>query len=246
MKVNNPAGRLYLLLDAVRKQPKQTALQHAWADTLGFERGQQEVYVQKMAEIIQLTEEIKLLIAKEDVDQHLYFKPFIKIQRLFALGSGVAVEQALSHLDEGTMTGLEHCAELLARKFPEKEIEAETLKTVEAEVDALKERILASTLDNALKTVILDSIFEIQKAIGNYRVYGSRGVEKTIQNTMGAMQYFYLSGNQNITIQVQAENDKKAIADYIDLLEKLLSIFTNLQLQLPLLTAVIGARLLGQ
>jgi len=246
MKVNNPAARLYLLLDAVRKKNKQIALQHAWAEVLGFNQGDLETYVLRMAEIVQLTEEIKSLIAKEEVDQSLYFKPFIKIQRLFSLAAGNTVEQALPFLDDGTMTGLEHCAELLARKFPEKEIEAETLKTVEAEVDALKERIIASTLDNALKMVILDSILDIQKAIGNYRIYGSRGVEKTIQNTMGAMQYFYLSGNQNVTLQVQAENDKKAIADYIDLLEKLLSIFTNLQLQLPLLTAVIGARLLGQ
>lgn len=246
MKVNNPAARLYLLLDAVRRQNQQTALQHAWAGVLGFNRDDLETYVVRLAEIVQLTEEIKALIAKEDVDQSLYFKPFIKIQRLFSLAAGNTVEHALAHLDEGTMTGLEHCAELLARKFPEKEVEPETLKVVEAEVDALKERILASTLDNALKTVILDSILDIHKAIGNYRIYGSRGVEKTIQNTMGAMQYFYLSGNQNITIQAQTENDKKAIVDYIDLLEKLLSIFTNLQLQLPFLTAAIGAHLLGQ
>lgn len=239
--LNNAAGRLYTLLNRLRSTGKNTAIQHAWAEIFGVDKDDLDQIIILNAEIVKLTEETKNLILKQDVNHDLYLKPFIKIQRVFALSLGHQVQNALEFLDEATMVGLEHCAELLSRTAMENQIEESVLNDLLNEIARLEKSILESTISVELKALLLDSLLEIKKAILYYRIHGAKGIEKAVKNTFGSVNYYRIN---NLTTIINNEIDKKTLLDYVGFIADIISI-VSAGMNIPLLKDNISNFLLG-
>jgi len=225
MKTNNSAARLYRILDFIRSQiPPNNTLNYAWAGFFNVKPEDLEQILLLKVETIKLLQEAKQQIIQQDVDHELYLKPFIKIQRFFDLGTGHQINNAKEILDDVTMTRLEHCAELLARKMGEEEIEQDILIKLQADVDILIEQILANNLSEGLKSLLLDSLQYIRQAIINYRIHGVKGIEFAVKNTLGAMQFYAWSSQKEKELN---EKDRDMARQFVTLLEEILSIVAN-------------------
>jgi hypothetical protein len=239
VKANNPAGRLYLLLQELRKQPGPP-LQSAWANVLGIQDDTEQVLV-LLVQVVNLVQETKNLILKQNVDHSLYLKPFIKIQQLLAVGLGSSVSGGTQYLDDTTMLGLEHCAELLSRQANEPIFESELLTRLQSEVDALLERVMDTQFSEELKVLILDNLNFIRNSILNYRIRGTKGIEDAIKNAMGSAHYFSILSGQNADLK--DEHSRQVVRDFTSLIEEILSIITN-ALGIAQLTAGVAIPLL--
>jgi hypothetical protein len=238
--VNNPAGRLYLLLADIRSQPNDTTLQRAWAHALNIDEYDVSNLIVLIAEVVRLVEEVKGRIGNQNVDQSLYLKPFVKIQRVFTLSFGHQMTNAKEFLDDATMTGLEYCSELLARTTVEEAINADVLTELQADVDILIEKMLVANLPEDLKLLLLDCLQQIRQAILSYRIHGAKGIEAAIKTTIGSVHYYTMHAQEQPT-----ENyDKETFREFISFLEKVLSIVAN-ALNINLMISGIVTRLLG-
>jgi hypothetical protein len=238
---NNTAGRLYTLLKQLKSKVKTTSIQHAWAEIFNLNKGDLGQILILNAETVKLMEETKNLILKQKVDHDLYLKPFAKIQRIFALSLEHQVQNALELLDEATMVGLEHCDELLSRTAIENQIEKSILEKLLNDIANLEKTVAESTLSDELKSLILDNLFEIKKAIDYYQIHGTQGIEKAVKNTFGSVQYFTIN---NPIINISNEADKKVIFDYTEFIANIITI-VSAGLNAPLLVEKITDFLLG-
>ena len=238
---NNAAGRLYTILKDLKSKEKNMTIQHALAEMFNVDKNDIEQLLILNAEIVKLMEETKHLVLKQDVDHDLFLKPFVRIQRVFALGLNYQVQNTLEFLDPATMTGLEHCVELLSRTAKENKIDETVLQKLLDEIANLEKSTIESTIDEQLKTLILDNLSEIKKAIKLYWIHGAKGIEKAVKNTFGSVQYFTIN---NSNIEIKSEKDKKTVLDYISFIADLLSI-VSLGLDIPMLKENISAFLLG-
>lgn len=238
---SNPAQRLYVLLDSIRSQDSVTPIRTAWAKAFNVQDDDIAGIVVGVADVVKLIEEIKVLIAGQEVDHNLYLRPFGKIQYIFALGWNDRVFSTKEYLDDVTMIGLEHCSELLSRVAGEQNIELEVLTQIQSDVDTLIERVLAASLPNNLEPLLLDSLHFVRQSILNYRIHGARGIESAIKNTLGSIQYYTMQSDKELHVD---ENGKQVIRQYVTLLEQLLSIAAN-ALNIPQLVGGVALRLLG-
>jgi hypothetical protein len=187
---NNAAGRLYTILKDLKSKEKNMTIQHALAEMFNVDKNDIEQLLILNAEIVKLMEETKKLVLKQNVDHDLFLKPFVKIQRVFALGLNYQVQNTLEFLDPATMTGLEHCAELLSRTAKENKIEEATLQNLLHEISQLEENVSESAISDDLKSLILDNLLEIKRAIQYYKIHGVKGIEKAVKNSLGSAQFF--------------------------------------------------------
>ncbi len=238
---NNAAGRLYTLLNELRSKNKAMTIQHAFAEMFDVDKKDIEKLVALKTEIIQLTADAKQLILKQTVDHDLYLKPFIKIQRVFALGLDHPIQNIIELLDDSTMARLEHCAELLSRNVKESQIEDTVLQQLLNNIIDLEKSVAKSTLSDELKSLILDNLFEIKKSIDYYQIHGTQGIEKAVKNTFGSVQYFTIN---NPIINISNEADKKVIFDYTEFIANIITI-VSAGLNAPLLVEKITGFLLG-
>jgi len=238
---NNAAGRLYDLLKRLRSRGKTESIQHAWAGIFHIDKEDLDQIIILNAETVKLMERTKNLILKQKVNHDLYLKPFAKIQRVFALSLGHQVQNASELLDEATMVGLEHCAELLSRTARENQIEESVLLEFLNEISRLENSTLESTISDELKALILDNLLEIKRAIHHYQIHGAKGIEKAVKNTFGSVQYFTIN---NPIINTNNEADKKVIFDYTELIANIITI-VSAGLNTPMLGEKIASFLIG-
>ena len=238
---NNAAGRLYTVLKDLKSKETNMTIQHALADMFNVDRNDIEQLLILNAEIVKLMEEAKELVLKQNVDHDLFLKPFVKIQRVFALGLNYQVQNTLEFLDPATMTGLEHCAELLSRTAKENIIEEATLQNLLHEISQLEKNVSESAINDDLKSLILDNLLEIKQAIQYYKIHGMKGIEKAVKNSLGSVQFFTFN---NPVIEIKNEKAQKTVLDYISFIADLLSI-VSVGLNIPMLKENISAFLLG-
>ncbi|AKH68165.1 hypothetical protein IMCC21906_00472 [Spongiibacter sp. IMCC21906] len=82
---NNPAGRLYDLLKAAKKQPPREKVRDVWAKVFDVDPADTALLLTMIADLIILVANTKASIERlENVDNTLYLKPFVKLENLFS------------------------------------------------------------------------------------------------------------------------------------------------------------------
>jgi hypothetical protein len=69
----------------------------------------------------------------------------------------------------------------------EQVITDQELADIRTAVDDLSEQILASSLDQTLRTLLLDQLEALRRSIGEYRIRGAKGLEKTVEEIIGTV-----------------------------------------------------------
>ena len=188
-KVNNPAGRLHEILQAVRSaQGGNRPMREVWADVFFTEARNTVDVLHYVAEVVQLTRDCRKIAAMlPDVDNKLYLAPFIAIETAFVnLNFDEPWEAFCRRIDDSTMTGLQFCSDYFSREVGEGPIDDDLLN-LQLVVCNLLETVIAADIDDGLKEALVRALEDIRRAILEYRIRGADGLRTALEGGIGAV-----------------------------------------------------------
>jgi hypothetical protein len=209
VKKDNPAGRLWHILDEARKKGDGMKVREVWGQVFGIDMNSTSQILEKQGEMIRLLMDVKRSIENIDgLNQDLYLKQLPSIQGAFAtVRQSDQWKSFKNRLDEATMLSLEHCADELSKHSNERVLGQDELQSLREDVEALIDRVLdGTTIDPKLREILLEHLEIIRRAIINYKLHGSDGLQEAIKTATGAV---YL--NRGI---FEAEKDSEAVDWY--------------------------------
>lgn len=223
---NNPAGRLYAILAEAKRMQAKVPLRQIWAQTFGVEAENTAEVLVLHADLIMLIRDARLQLAGiDDLDQALYSRPLDRIEQVFAAANLEAQWGGLANkLDDKAMTGLEHLAEVMSRRKPEKVAEPDELSELLKTVEKLMSDVVGADLPQQLKTVIFESLEDIRHAIKTYKISGIKGLIRSLERAAGAGIVFQS--------EFRAHNDKPVVERFSGVVGKLnqvVALATNTQ-----------------
>lgn len=206
--LNNPAGRLYEILDQAKGQPDKDDCWTIWIKVFGVTKGDRFAALARLGELSQLVERIRREISAMGVNHELYLQWVPHVASVVAANNmAQSWGDYKRFLDTGTMAHLAHCAELYKNRVGELRVDEDELLRVDQEVQALREQILHGDLPHDLRSLLLDSIRQMSYAIESYRINGAEGLRRAAEQAFGALWlYKQLNGEeeiQNHWVQIQ-------------------------------------------
>jgi hypothetical protein len=196
---HNPAGRL---LEIVRKAQlsaqklRQNPAKAGWADVFGipFESSSFALTPEDDLALINYLIQLKLLI--KETEQALrniadlpdrYLRPFPRIRDIVNLTELQSpFGSYITPITEGDVVVLEFCAEKLSSYHLESAVAEDELNGILEDIHALYEMVIASDIHPELKTVILDALEVIRRAVHEYRVRGVARLEEALPMLVGS------------------------------------------------------------
>lgn len=251
-KTNSVIRLRDILIDAARvpssntdNQPKSCV--KAWCEVFKIDDFEEGAFLQVIEQLIQLRmlfEEAENSLREiEGLDESLYIEPLdamsrvvsdlTKLDRPWAEFVGVLSPEnmrSLSFIEDRFST---------EGRFNEEMISPDDLSKIQTEAMALYDQIKKSDLPKNVKTILLDLVLEIHKAIHEYRVRGARRLKEAIGKTIGV-----LATNQEILEPYRDSDQVKAVAglvqkadDYYKVAKTVSSLYGAVTWALPLLGA---------
>lgn len=234
-KLDNPAGRLYEVLNKVRKRSDDVSIATVWAGYFNVSLKDTTAIYVHLVELMNLVDRARRDIQQlQDVDHDIYLQPFENIEQ--ALNYANLSEywrQVKQYLDDTTMLALKFCSDALSIRIGEKIISDEQLTELQTKVESLLNEVLESTLLEELKDVLIQKLEEIRQAILAYRIMGREGLRRALESSLGAM-FLYREDIQ----EVQDEKQKRTLRDVLEFMAHLSEIL-GFALQAAQLTGLV-------
>jgi hypothetical protein len=186
---DNPAERLYQILDEARLKLDTNKVAEVWASVLGITPRDTFAMLAGINEILNLVNTTKKHLAQLDVSDHkLYLSPFANIERLFEnLNLGATWGDRKRFLDEITMQALRFDVDALSKVVSEPSITKDDLAALQEDVETLLKRVLDIELTEKLKAVLIEKLESIRGAILAYRFSGTSGLRRALEVNLGAV-----------------------------------------------------------
>jgi hypothetical protein len=187
---DNPAGRLWHILNEAKQKGPDKKVRNVWAEIFDLNPEADSQILEKTSLLIGLLIEVKRSIENaKDLNQDLYLERLPRIEEAFLSVRLTDQWKAFDNrLDGTTMLSLKHCSDALSNRSSEAVIEEDELRELRSDVQALIDRILDdSELDPELRRILLDHLEIIRRAIINYKVHGSDGLQEAIKTATGAV-----------------------------------------------------------
>lgn len=237
-KLDNPVKRLHQILEKARPQSGNVASRYVWADALGIDRNDLVSLYRALIDLHTLFHIARRSVGRlEDVNRDHYLKPFDNIEKVITdcdLNQPWSRQKKL--LDDITMLTLELASNTVSAEAGKPAIGEEVLKDLQAETENLLERVLSTDFSSEeLKTVLVDHLESICKAILAYRVSGTEGLRRAVESALGAL---FLHQEQIKNVTQQEEKKKRVFQDFFNLLGNISQV-ASLGLQVLQLTGVI-------
>jgi hypothetical protein len=199
---DNPAGRLYLLLEKAKSLRGNgfAMWEQVFAidSQLAEEKRQFEVVV-RLFQTQELVDDVeRCLLASGDVDPEPYIAALPEIRKALnfkSLDTG-NYEVILSNIHDHGLRLLGLASEILSRRHSETQITEDELSEILSQVRALFEKVKATSFESdpdvsRLQTFILDSLTYIDDAIQQFRIRGVKRLEDALVRIAGEMSYRY-------------------------------------------------------
>ena len=185
--INNPAGRYYEILREAKSKEDHLSVRQVWATVLDEDENDDSAITKKIVEVYQLGEEIKSLIGmNEDVNKELYLSSFPQIERaIFPLQLNAPWKAQKQQLNDGVMTRLQFCSELLSSVYNEEQLKDEDLMEITDLIDKLFNAVRSSSLDGGVRITLLEEIERLRTALSMYKINGAKGLKRSLQSTIG-------------------------------------------------------------
>lgn len=229
IKTNNPAGRLYKLLESAKAVPASTNGYQCWAmvfkippyDTSApppqvIPESTFTLTVMEFLQVKMLVDEVEAALKSiQNINHDLYLTPFDRIKsvlKLAELHASSYPQGILGRITEGDMTVLAFCAEALDARHSEPVIEEEQIKELLYSVSELYEEVRAAEIDAKLKSLILDQLEIIRRAVHEYRIRGVARLHEALNTVVGS----YVL-NKDL---IEDAGDSKATRDYKQVLSR--------------------------
>lgn len=186
---NNPAGRLYDILELARRQSGKESARKAWAAVFEVDSSDTGTLLQMLADLIDLVHKTKVAIQQfDDANQDLHLRPFRVIENLLSnINFDAPWENWRAKIDDTTLYGLQFSADKLSRISGFTQISSDDIAEVRKTVDELFNSVADSKLPQDLKALLLRNLESIRLALAAYRVRGIDGLRDEIERSFGAV-----------------------------------------------------------
>jgi hypothetical protein len=185
--IDNPAGRFYNLLQQAKTRPDTHKVRDVWAHVFDESQKDDSAITRKVVELYQLGEEVKQLISMNNgVNKELYLSSFPQVERaIFPLNLNTTWQGQKQQLNDGVMTRLQFCSELLSSFYKEEQLSVDELKSITTLIDNLFEAVLNGSLEESIRLTLLEEIERLRTALSMYKIKGAKGLKQSLQSTIG-------------------------------------------------------------
>jgi hypothetical protein len=213
----NPAKRLHLFLSSAMRFDQNQTMLEVWATLFEVTNPTEISVCRYVLGMVDCLEDIKKQLSmRTNVDMDIYTKSFGSIEAaLSPITIRFTVAQVLLPiLNLEVMTRLEFCAEELRRFYVEDELSTEELETIRLEVEALIELIASSSIEDRLRSALIEDLERMLFAVRLYRVQGMKALATVHRSILGAAEA------HDKTITESSKDDKEILARLGRFLEK--------------------------
>lgn len=200
---NNPAGRYYEILRMAKSKGDNLKVRQVWAQVLHEDEKDDSAITKKVIEVYQLGEEVKTLInMDEGVNRELYLSSFPHIERaIFPLNLNATWKEQKQQLNDGVMTRLQFCSELLSKIYSEEQLKDEDLEQITQLIEGLFNSVLNSSLEGGIRITLLEEIERLRTALSMYKIHGAKGLKQSLQSTIGMV----VANQEELSIAAKSE-----------------------------------------
>lgn len=238
-RYDNPAGRLYsVLCSAPNADLVKQKCRDVWSRLLEIGNANDNVAIYRGIGLLldQVDKAEELLQSIPDLDHSLY------LQNFSALRNGIATptldahwENQQRHLTAAVMRDLIFCAAKIAEAHSEGHLEGKDLEALATQIAELTERVTESSINKELRTVLLDLLEGVRRAIAEYRIRGAAGLREAMARSIGLVLLAWQG--------VSEPEEKETVSRVLEFLGKLDSILGRLMKYKPILVSI-GRKLL--
>ena len=171
---NNPAGRLYYLLENAKRVTSGDMLD-GWRVTLDIRGASEPVVLSHIAEVFDLLHQAEMALSEALGDNSTRLITPIKRIKEYLIGAGLSQSWAgLTNLisDEVLMTVALAAEKLAHAGRTEIEIESEELDAIQSDLEELLRTVRTSEIDPEFKEFLIDELEIIRQALVSYRIGG--------------------------------------------------------------------------
>ncbi|MHC4698711.1 MAG: hypothetical protein ACYTFA_18435 [Planctomycetota bacterium] len=186
VKRDNPAGRLWHILNAANSQ-RGGVTWKAWTKALGVADDDRPELLRQMSLLVGLVAHAEAAINLREDETALYHKPFENIYTCLFQNPEQRWDNTRQTLDGETMTALAFGAKCLSEKSPDPAVDKEELEQLLSEIAELATQVRLGALDDELKAVVVDQLEAIRAAIIQYHIRGSDGLREALKGSLGAI-----------------------------------------------------------
>lgn len=190
LQKDNPARRLYDLLDIARKEEDNLLTREVWAKVLGTTNLHEIYFLQRLVYLHELVEQVKLAFQQIKGTKlvNTYLKYYSNIELATSANNLEAPWSVYkTFLDTESMLNLKHIAEKLSMSDYKiyNKISDDILSDLEKEIIELTEKVHNSLLNNDLRIIILEQLEAIRRSLAEYRIRGVEGMHNVLAYTYG-------------------------------------------------------------
>lgn len=201
---NNPAGRLFLILQKAQKIDDRKKVKEAWAEIFDLDPKNTAEILRKLGEVNKLPATIREdVTSQEDENHQLHLKKLGVVERALSnINFNSSWQGIKKQLDEATILSIEHCSDMLSKYSNEKVLEEDDLEVLRNKVQEFKNDLSGYEIDHQLSSLIFDKVNDIERAIFDYELKGTASIQKEVESAFGS--YF-------MQIEVMQKDEKVAV-----------------------------------
>ena len=129
----------------------------------------------------------RLVERRPSITQDMHLRQLRRVRNAIFRASAQNWGTFRTNFNEDFMMSLQWAAQDMSTHWYEETIPQGELAGIQSEIEALSERVVASGLDTSLKTILLDGLEAIRKAILDYRVTGADGIRQAVDSNIGGV-----------------------------------------------------------
>ncbi len=230
---NNSAFRLLAILHAALHYPENKPTQEVWGETFRVQPTDTAEILRSLVALTDSVDEIEKLIKLiPDTNYDLYLECLPPIRKGVSYPHiGNSWQSVRIYFAPENLRGLQFCADLLARHYPEASIPKTELDQISKFTDELFSEVHSSTIDPKLRVILLDLLETIRRCIAEYQIRGAKGMRQTVTAALDTLA-------QTIRKKPAADytkEDKIFVARFLTILSKVDTAVAKAMTYLPLL-----------
>jgi hypothetical protein len=190
MKKTNAAKKLYDIFKDLSQRGGDTPVNQVWAEILGADINNTNDLVDKIVQVLNLTNDLKEDINSIEIDEeekNNYLSAVDKIQ-LFMVRSDLYVSALSipSYFTAETLSIISGCGALInatSRGF--NDININEINSLKKDLSELLEKTIGLDIEDRTKIFIVRKIKDILNVIDSYQVRGLSGLDKVVKKSLG-------------------------------------------------------------
>jgi hypothetical protein len=212
MYIENPAHKLHNLLEKAYKMSSESltdfsspSYRDTWAKVFNIEKSDTSALLTSIHYLLDLFLKTKNIIQSNEclnTEKNNKFLTYIE-NALLEINLNGTMKHFRDNINNEILTALYYMAENISFVYNinEKEIDEKEINSLLQEIDELTSNLIASSLPEDVKAILLKNLNLIRKSLMSYKTLGIEGIRKSLEQTIGSI---ILNGN---IIKEEQENE---------------------------------------